>query len=130
MPYHVAPRYTSGSPAMVDEATAFHVVRAEHDGYNRARSGMYGDEDQALAHTKGLRGIAYSTHESYNTIHVFDLMTDEAYRVPVKYWGTPYGHWYERQDTEQFKVQGGLAMTQFERRGKQYVAPTEEAPRG
>lgn len=55
--YHVAPRYTAGSPAMVPRATALRVAIEENEGYIRTMQGIYGEEERARAESQGLRGI-------------------------------------------------------------------------
>ena len=40
--FNVAPRYTSGSPAMVPEETALRVAAQEHRSYEHAIAGIYG----------------------------------------------------------------------------------------
>lgn len=55
--YNVAPRYSAGSPALVDERTADEVQVAELEGYARAMSGIYGAEKQDRARRLGLSGI-------------------------------------------------------------------------
>lgn len=55
--YQVAPRYTAGSPAQVDTATAQRVKVAEIAFYRDALNGLSGPDEQAKAKTLGLSGI-------------------------------------------------------------------------
>jgi len=55
--YNVNPRYTPGSPAMVSKSIAEHVAQQEREGYERALTGVMGEEDKAKAETAGLRGV-------------------------------------------------------------------------
>jgi hypothetical protein len=56
--YHVAPRYTGGSPAMVDEATAERVAKQEKQSIEYVLQGVEGETNKARAERLGLRGIA------------------------------------------------------------------------
>jgi hypothetical protein len=90
--YHVAPRYTPGSPALVDYETAKRVAREERAA---ADADAYADGDQ-----KDVEGIAYSTLEIRGTVYVTDFLTGQSYRVPVAEWSG--GHWYARTDRAKF----------------------------
>jgi hypothetical protein len=74
--YDVAPRYTAGSPAMVDQRTAERVMNQERDGYNRALEGLYGADEQHVAQTLGLAGIVWTVTEQRNELFKRDLLTD------------------------------------------------------
>jgi len=56
--YNVEPRYTPGSPAMVDEATARRVAEEEKQSIEYVLQGYEGEKNKALAERLGLRGIA------------------------------------------------------------------------
>ena len=56
--YHVDPRYTGGSGAMVDEATARRVAEEEKRSIEYVLKGYEGEKNKALAERLGLRGIA------------------------------------------------------------------------
>jgi hypothetical protein len=71
--YHVAPRYTPGSPAQVSQAIAERVM--EREGYARALEGVYGADDQRTAHEQGLAGIVYTTTEVRSRWIKHDLLT-------------------------------------------------------
>lgn len=58
--WNVAPRYTSGSPAMVDEATARRVAEQEQAAVAAIMLGMCGPEEKARAERLGLEGIVWS----------------------------------------------------------------------
>ena len=62
--YHVDTRYTCGSPAVVPEQTALRVAEEEKKAYERALTGVYGDDKKTLAETKGLDGIVEARAES------------------------------------------------------------------
>jgi hypothetical protein len=55
--YEVLPRYSCGSPAMVDERTAQQVIRDEQRSYKATLEGFYGAESIAHAEREGLEGI-------------------------------------------------------------------------
>lgn len=57
MRYELIPRYSGGSPAVVDERTAESVVRDERRGYQIALEGVYGDDAAKAAKANGLEGI-------------------------------------------------------------------------
>jgi len=90
--YHVAPRYTPGSPAQVDFETAWRVAREERAAY-AARD----RREQADA---GLQGIVYATLEYGGHVHVRDEITGEWFAVPAKEWRG--AHWYERSDRTKY----------------------------
>lgn len=74
--YHVAPRYTPGSPAQVDYQTADRVAREEALAY--LNIDRFSDD-------RGIEGIVYATTELRGTMFVEDLMTQQWYAVPLKY---------------------------------------------
>jgi len=55
--YNVAPRYTPGSPAMVNQEIAERVAAQEKSSIQHALEGTWGPEEQARAERLGLRGI-------------------------------------------------------------------------
>lgn len=55
--YQVSPRYTAGSPAQVDAATAQRVKEQEVAAYLDALSGGQGSDEQAKAQKLGVDGI-------------------------------------------------------------------------
>jgi hypothetical protein len=73
--FHLVPRYTSGSPAMVDIREACHVADGERKAYVNNLTGVFGDELKSLALTKGLGGIAYARWERGNKVFRLDLLT-------------------------------------------------------
>jgi len=56
--YNVRPRYTPGSPAMVNGRTASKVAKDEKEFYEYALSGTWGEKEKTRAEIEGLRGIA------------------------------------------------------------------------
>jgi hypothetical protein len=73
--YHVAPRFTAGSPAMVDQATAERVAEQERQGYEHALTGAYGEADKAAAMARGLAWIAWTTLETRSRLIKTDMLT-------------------------------------------------------
>lgn len=98
--YHVAPRYSAGSPAQVDEATALRVAAQEKSAYNHHIEGMYGDFKRKMAAEKGLEGIVYRTLEKGNKIYVDDLITNAQFIVPIKEWSGNV--WHSRPDRTKY----------------------------
>src|SRR5438105_15866442 len=92
--YHVAARYTAGSPAQVDYETAIRVAKQEAEAYKDALESM--DTEFAKAVARGVEGIVYATTEVRSTIMVEDLITNTWFAVPVAEWRQQ--HWYERTD--------------------------------
>jgi len=58
MHYNVAPRYTPGSPSLVDGKTAERVAKEETRFIEHALSGAWGEKQKERARLLGLRGIA------------------------------------------------------------------------
>jgi hypothetical protein len=71
--YNVAPRYTGGSPALVDRETAEAVMEEELDAYSRAMFGVYGEKHREKARRLGLKGIV----EHRQTFAHHYIATDE-----------------------------------------------------
>lgn len=108
--YHVAPRYTAGSPAMVPESTARRVAAQEQEAYERAMNDRFETEDdRSRAVRLGVQGIVYSTHEGRGKMHVRDLITNEVFRVLLREWG---GFWHQRADRWKYmvRVEEGTAI--------------------
>jgi len=80
--YNVRPRYTPGSPGMVDRATAEGVARAESRAYQAALEGVYGFLEQFIAQTLGVARIVVHMNEWGQSWDCHDLMTQERYRTP------------------------------------------------
>lgn len=100
--FNVAPRYTTGSPAMVKDETARQVAKQESSAYKRHLSGTYGDSAKEFAERTGLRGISYLTTERGKWMWVQDIITNELFKVPLTEWGGQYGSWYAREDKEKY----------------------------
>lgn len=81
---HVRPRYSPGSPAMVNDHIALNVADDEKVAHEHALEGAYGEEQQKRAKALGLRGIAYVMAESGSGRKfrwlVYDLITKETFR--------------------------------------------------
>jgi hypothetical protein len=84
--YSVAPRFTCGSPAQVDEATALRVAEQEEFASEGAREGIYGEADRTAYATKGMTGIAELRIELPRSKgwKVLDLITGETFERLVK----------------------------------------------
>jgi hypothetical protein len=75
--WNVAPRYTPGSPAQVDEEIADRVWAQERESYEAALTGIYGTERYDLARRVGLAWVVYLVYE--NGTHLY--REDRATRV-------------------------------------------------
>lgn len=85
--FNVRPRFTPGSPGLVNEAIATHVAEQERDAQARAATGVYGPEIQARAQDEhALSGIAYLLEEHAKFWRVYDLITEEKRDVPFGQW--------------------------------------------
>ena len=78
--FDVRPRYTPGSPALVDYATAHALARSEHKNYDAAISWSL-DANHEKARRLGLNGIIRELWESNGVMHYRDLMTGQRGRV-------------------------------------------------
>lgn len=74
--YSVYPRYTAGSPAQVPAEIARQLVVEEKSSYERYLTGVYGEEDKAMAQREGLAGIAEEVWERYSKLYYHDMLTD------------------------------------------------------
>jgi len=81
---NVNPRYTPGSPDVVESDIALRVARAEHEAYGVALSGIYGETEQRKAHLLGLGGIVETLHEhtSKKAWYVSDVITKATHWKP------------------------------------------------
>lgn len=75
--YHVTPRYTPGSPALVRREIAEAVAVQEKHGYEHALTGIMGDAEKQKAEHFGLRGIAEERYEQRDRWIIRDLVTGE-----------------------------------------------------
>lgn len=80
--YNVAPRYTCGSPAMVDRQTCEKVAAEEKEAYAHALDGSSGERDRSVAEAAGLDFIAYTMRELKKTWEVDDLITGKRHVWP------------------------------------------------
>ena len=86
---NVRPRYTPGSPAMVDLRTASKVAKDEKEFYEYALSGTWGAKEKERAEREGLAGIAEQVlfekrERRTNGFIVRDLITGEEYWRPQR----------------------------------------------
>lgn len=81
--YSVYPRYSVGSPGMVNESTALDVAAHEKSGYEHALDGRSGPEQKARAQRLGLDGIVEELTEKVvrrrAVFQVRDVLTGEVY---------------------------------------------------
>jgi len=80
--FNVAPRFTPGSPALVDRDIAVRVAMEEEDSFDYAKEGRYGDRFKETAETKGLNGIVEVRAETRKGWDVLDLLTGERFVRP------------------------------------------------
>jgi hypothetical protein len=80
--WNVKPRYTPGSPAQVDQATAERVAGEERLGYVATLDGAHGTIAAAEAKIAGLRGIVEMRWERPGAWIVHDLLTNERFIRP------------------------------------------------
>lgn len=82
---HVSPRYTPGSPAMVDEATGQRLAVDELNAYAWYLRGRHGDEDAERARTAGVAGIVERRTERQrpHRWEVEDIITGETFTRPI-----------------------------------------------
>lgn len=78
--FHVAPRYSPGSPAMVPERTALRVARDEAEGFEATLWGAYGEARQEEALKLGLEGVVEHRRERAGGWDVEDLLTGRTCR--------------------------------------------------
>lgn len=72
--YSVYPRYSGGSPAMVDEPTAFRVQEQEREMAYAIREGAMGKEAKEKLRREGLRGIVIREHHKGGKLIKQDAM--------------------------------------------------------
>jgi hypothetical protein len=75
--WNVAPRYTAGSPAMVDATTASRVAAQEQDAIAGYLDGSCGEANRAMAEQLGLGGIVWRSLERRQTLVSQDFITGE-----------------------------------------------------
>lgn len=75
--YNVAPRYTPGSPAQVDQATAEKIARDERAAYEQVMSGSYSVTELHRAERLGLSGIVEARQILARSYRFEDLITGE-----------------------------------------------------
>lgn len=75
--FSVIPTFTAGSPAQVDRETALRVAKQEAEGFERAKSGIYGEATAAAATLRETHGIAYAWVQIGRGANVVDLISGE-----------------------------------------------------
>ncbi len=78
--YNVAPRYTSGSPAMVPFDTALRVAEQEHAAWHSLVGGREGEARQAHAENHGRDRIVVCVRDAAKR-KGFDMITGEAFAI-------------------------------------------------
>lgn len=81
--FNVNPRYTPGSPALVDSYTAQRLMRQEQAVYDEMIKGLYGENKKAEALRLGVRGIVEEIWEFRGVLMYRDLLTGETGGKPV-----------------------------------------------
>lgn len=87
--HNVRPRYTCGSPAAVSQFVAETVAQEEKRGYERALTGIFGEEERLKAKRLGLTGIVEKVlgekkRKRVPGLMVFDLITGQTYWRPLR----------------------------------------------
>lgn len=75
--YNVAPRYSAGSPALVDGPTAGNVAITELQNYTYALSGLWGEDWCRRAQRDGLKTIVEWHTVLHDRIKFVDLLTGD-----------------------------------------------------
>lgn len=96
--YHVAPRFTAGSPAQVDLDTANRLVKEEISAAYRTMQA----QDKCDVEPSELQGIVYATFERDGMVEVRDLITGEWFTVPYEDWYKQ--GWSQRSDRMKFRT--------------------------
>ena len=76
--YSVYPRYTPGSPAVVDRVIAEQVAKEEIEAYARTLTGVYGVAQRERAESLGCAGIVELVSERSGKLYFYDLITEES----------------------------------------------------
>ena len=80
--WHVAPRYTAGSPAMVPMGVAIRVAVQEFEARERQLTGVFGEALRAEAEAGNLAGIAYARRQAKGKMWRLDLLTGQSFVEP------------------------------------------------
>jgi hypothetical protein len=75
--FDVRPKFTGGSPAMVDQNTAMRVLGQELSAFRYTKEGIYGEDKAAEALRRGAGNIVIKWSEKGGKIFVQDLLTGE-----------------------------------------------------
>jgi hypothetical protein len=82
--YNVAPRWTCGSPAMVNPRIARQVAHEEKRAHEIYLEGAYGEAEKKRAEEEGLALISFTMKETRKGWEVEDLITGEKHFWPFK----------------------------------------------
>lgn len=83
--WHIEPRFTGGSPAMISLGEVARVASQEFEARERCLTGVFGEELKAKAEAPdALKGIAYGRWEKGNKVFRFDLLTLETFEEPKR----------------------------------------------
>lgn len=73
----IRPRFTSGSPGLVDANLARRVARQEIKSYEAHKTGIYGDDMRVFAEKTGLGGIMIHYTLANSRFRIMDGITEE-----------------------------------------------------
>lgn len=82
--YHLEPRYTCGSPALVPMGVCLKVAVQEFEAHKNNLTGVFGEEARRKAEIVGLKGIAYARWEKGAQVWRLDLLTGETFIEPER----------------------------------------------
>lgn len=82
--FEVRPRFTCGSPGLVDLATAQHILQQERDAYKAYLEGAFGEDAKQWAERIGLEWIAFAAEEKGRFFYKRDLNTGNLLSIPLK----------------------------------------------
>lgn len=83
--WHIEPRHTGGSPAMISLGEVARVAVEEIEARARNATGVFGAELKAKAdQPDALKGIAYGRYERGGKVWRFDLLTGETFEEPKR----------------------------------------------
>lgn len=80
--YHIRPRYTPGSPAMIDRVAAVRLAQEEAQAYQEALS-WSGNPDYNKAVVQGSSWIVWISWEARGNYHRKCLITGETWKIKL-----------------------------------------------
>lgn len=106
--FSVAPRYSGGSPAQVDERLAERVASEEVDGFLMSLAGAYGPEGLARAERLGLEGIVEERVERHGGWEVRDLISDRHFFRLTRQFGESERRFFSRIESARRRYPGRI----------------------